>query len=86
VIDRHAGNAGVPGQQRGQRGELVGVVVAVEQRRREIVRHLLQAQHVEVREAARLGDDPRGVDAAVVAAAPLDVPGEEAHGEVGNGE
>jgi len=46
---------------------------------REVVGHLLQAQHVEIGEAARVGDDAGEVAAPVRAEAPLDVPGDELH-------
>src|SRR5204863_2874575 len=62
-----------------ERRELVGIVVAFEQRRGKVVRQLLKAQDVEVRELAGMRDHARGVDAAVEAAEPLHVPGNQIH-------
>jgi len=76
-IDRRAGHCGVAGQQLGQQGELVLAAAACE--RREVRRDLLQAQHVEIGERPRVFDDARRIDAAVHAAAPLDVPGDQLH-------
>src|SRR5262249_207417 len=60
-------------------GELIVVVVPREARIRKIVGDLLQAKDVEVRESARFVDDAARIDAAVDAAAPLHVPGDELH-------
>src|SRR6185436_12968245 len=68
-------DARVAGEERPQLGELVTLVVALEPR--EVVRDLLHAEDVEVRDRPRGLHDAREVDAAVEAAAPLDVPGEE---------
>ena len=48
-----------------------------EERRGKVVGQLLHAEHVEVRERARVRDHARGVDAAVEPEEPLDVPGDE---------
>jgi hypothetical protein len=70
-------------QQARERRELVGIVVALEQRRGKVVRQLLDAEDVEIRERARLRDHARGIDAAVEAAEPLHVPGDEVHAPAG---
>ena len=59
--------------------ELVFVGVAGEPRIRKVVGDLLQAQHVEVGELPRLGDNARRIDAAIDTATPLDVPLDELH-------
>jgi hypothetical protein len=79
LVDRHARNRGVAGQQRGEHGELVFPVAAGEERIREVVGNLLQAKDVEVGDALRVGDYARGIDLLVDAAAPLDIPGDELH-------
>src|SRR4051812_39514074 len=60
-----------------QRADLVLAAAAGEIREPDA--HLLQAQHVRIGETASLARDARGVDDAVDAAAPLDVPGDQPH-------
>ena len=60
-------------------GKLVALVVAGEPGRREVVRDLLQAQHVKVSDALRFGDDARRIHLSVDAAAPLHVPAHDLH-------
>ena len=79
MVDRHAADRRESGQQRRERRELVLARAAGKARMREVVRDLLQAQHVEIGELLRLGDDPRRIDAAVHTAAPLHVPRDQYH-------
>jgi hypothetical protein len=66
-------------QQLAENGELVLARAAAQPR--VIAGHFLDAQDVEVGEIARGLHDASRVDAAVAAARPLDVPGDELHGE-----
>ena len=77
-VDRCRDDRREAGQQRGEERELVFAPAALQGR--EVGRDFLQAEDVEVGERARVVDDPLRVDAAVAAAAPLDVPGHELHG------
>ena len=77
MIDRNAADRGESRQQRGERRELVFAGAAGKARMREVVGDFLQAQHVEVGELLRRGDDPRRVDAAVHTPAPLHIPGDQ---------
>ena len=52
---------------------------AGETRVRKVVRDLLEAQHVEIRELPGRGDDARGVDSTIHPAAPLHVPCNQNH-------
>src|SRR4029453_86063 len=79
MVHGNGGNRNVTRQQRRDRRELVLARAAGKSRVGKIVGDLLQAQHVEVGEALRLGDDPRRIHAAVDAAAPLRVPGDDLH-------
>ncbi len=79
MVRTDAGDGRVLRQQRAEGCELVLVGRARQARIGEVVGDLLQAQHVEVGEAPRLGDDARRIDAPVDAAAPLGVPGDENH-------
>ena len=79
MVDRDPRQRLESGQQGRDRGKLVALVVPLEPWVREIVGDFLQAEHVEVGDALRLGDDARRIDAAVDATAPLHVPGEDLH-------
>ncbi len=68
-----------PGSSAGEHGELVFAGAAAEPRVGEVVGDLLQAQHVEIGDALRLGDDARRIDGEVHAAAPLHVPRHQLH-------
>ena len=76
-IDADALDGGKARQHLREEGELVGGVIAVEIGK--IRRHLLQAEHVEIRHRARVIDDAPRIDAIVGAARPLDVPGDQLH-------
>ena len=78
LVGRGAEEAAVPGERRTEPRHLVLAGTAGQVR--EADRDFLQAQHVEVGEVTGLADDALGVDAAVDAAAPLDVPGDQFHG------
>ena len=77
MIDRDAADRRETRQQRRKHRELVFAGAARKARIRKIVGDLLQAQHVEVGELLRGGDDARGVDATVHTPAPLHVPGDQ---------
>ena len=64
---------------RQQRRQLRRLVAGRAGQRVVTLRDLLQAQHVEVSQAARLLDDALRADHAVQAAAPLGIPGDELH-------
>ena len=79
MIDRDAADRRIAGQERREHRELVLAGASRKARMREVVGDFLQAQHVEVGELLRLGDDPRRIDAAVDAPAPLHVPRDQYH-------
>src|ERR1700687_3928022 len=79
MVDPDSGNRDVTRQQRGDGGELVLAGTPREARVRKIGGNLLQAQDVEIGEPLRLAHDPRRIDAAVDAAAPLRVPRDDLH-------
>jgi hypothetical protein len=79
-----AGQHRVTRQQRSEPRELVRVVVAFEVRK--IVRDLLHVEHVEIRQRPRVLDDARQVHEAVEAPPPLQVPGDELHGAIVQGD
>src|SRR6185369_7761842 len=76
-VDGDAFDRGEARQRRRDQRELVFAPAALE--RREVGGDLLEAEDVEVGERARVVDDALRVDAAVAAAAPLNVPGDELH-------
>ena len=78
-VDDRARDALVSRQMLRELGELVLAAAPGEQWIREIVRDLLQAEHVKVGDRLRVLDDASGIDLTVDAAAPLDIPGDEFH-------
>jgi hypothetical protein len=77
-IDRSAEADLKARQQLAQQGRLVVRRIALQLR--EVDRHLLQAEHVEIGHLARTVQHARQIDHAVQAAEPLHVPGDQVHG------
>src|ERR1700687_4121352 len=64
-------------QQRCEFRELIAIVIALQGG--EIIRDLLQAEHVEIGNSPRGAHDAPEIHAPVEAAAPLNIPGDEPH-------
>ena len=78
LVDGRPVEGRVTGQARGEQRRLV--MAGIPFQRRIVVGDFLQAEDVEISEGPRRGQDTAGIDAAIEAAAPLDVPGDQAHG------